>query len=328
MKVVDLHPDELLDKDARGELSESELTRLEAHLARCETCRFERDVRGDFAGELSDEEELSPQALLALTEGMPVPASHDDKIALLPPEPEEPITPEEEALIAKLSLSKRPSKVRRYVRVLLLVAAALMLATGATASGVAARVWSHMSTAFAVEHDDRRRPMTVTLRRPPPATAAGARERCRSSRSPSRPSPSSSCATRRRRPRRLRRWRVIEARRSAALRLGADLTRQPRRSSSKQVRRAAAATTAARSRSTAASRRRSRPLARGALSAYATVGRLLLDRGNPSGALASFDAYQRKGPGPMDEAVHRPGAPPRSSGSAATVRRAPRGVHS
>src|ERR1700761_9405991 len=109
MKVVDLHPDDLLDKDARGELSESELTRLEAHLSRCETCRFEREVRADFASELSDEEELSPQALLALMEGMPVPAA-DDEIALLPPEPEEPITPEEEALIAKLS--KRPNKVR------------------------------------------------------------------------------------------------------------------------------------------------------------------------------------------------------------------------
>jgi hypothetical protein len=53
--VVDLHPDELIDKDARGQLDETERVRLDAHLARCATCRFERQLRVDFADDLSAE---------------------------------------------------------------------------------------------------------------------------------------------------------------------------------------------------------------------------------------------------------------------------------
>ncbi len=53
MSVVDLHPEELLEKDATGELDALERDRLEAHLARCAPCRFERQVRADFVEELS-----------------------------------------------------------------------------------------------------------------------------------------------------------------------------------------------------------------------------------------------------------------------------------
>ncbi|HVU02787.1 MAG TPA: zf-HC2 domain-containing protein [Polyangiaceae bacterium] len=49
MTVVGLHPEELLDKWADGSLSESEESRLEAHVATCAACRFEMDVRADFA---------------------------------------------------------------------------------------------------------------------------------------------------------------------------------------------------------------------------------------------------------------------------------------
>jgi TolA-binding protein len=45
------------------------------------------------------------------------------------------------------------------------------------------------------------------------------------------------------------------------------------------------------------------PQSREADASYATLGRLLLDRGDATGALAAFDAYQAKGPGPLDEAV-------------------------
>lgn len=68
MKIVDLHPEELLDKDARGALSEEERTLLDAHLARCGTCRFERMVRADFALERSEEVGLSAHRLASLVD--------------------------------------------------------------------------------------------------------------------------------------------------------------------------------------------------------------------------------------------------------------------
>lgn len=68
MKVVDLHPEELLDKDARGALSEEERALLQAHLARCETCRFEQAVRADFALERSEGLGLSAHRLALLVD--------------------------------------------------------------------------------------------------------------------------------------------------------------------------------------------------------------------------------------------------------------------
>jgi TolA-binding protein len=48
MESLDLHPEELFDKAARGAASADELARIDAHLASCATCRFERQVRSDF----------------------------------------------------------------------------------------------------------------------------------------------------------------------------------------------------------------------------------------------------------------------------------------
>lgn len=50
MTAPDLHPDELLDRAARGEaLSTQEQSHLDAHLVACPACRFERQARADFA---------------------------------------------------------------------------------------------------------------------------------------------------------------------------------------------------------------------------------------------------------------------------------------
>lgn len=48
MTTLDLHPEELFDKAAAGSLSDSERTYLDSHLAQCEVCRFEQQVRADF----------------------------------------------------------------------------------------------------------------------------------------------------------------------------------------------------------------------------------------------------------------------------------------
>jgi TolA-binding protein len=74
MRGVDLHPEDLLEADARGELSLDERERLEWHLAQCEVCRFERLAREDFRRELERQDEgldisrLLTQALLGETE--------------------------------------------------------------------------------------------------------------------------------------------------------------------------------------------------------------------------------------------------------------------
>jgi len=59
--VVDLHPEELLDREARGELAEDDRRRLTDHLARCAACRFARSVRADFAEELAGPSTATPR---------------------------------------------------------------------------------------------------------------------------------------------------------------------------------------------------------------------------------------------------------------------------
>jgi TolA-binding protein len=45
---MDLHPEELIEREAAGDLSTAERARLDAHLLQCPACRMERRVRGDF----------------------------------------------------------------------------------------------------------------------------------------------------------------------------------------------------------------------------------------------------------------------------------------
>lgn len=53
-KLAQLHPEDLIDKEARGDITEDELVRLEAHVAICSACRAERMMRADFEDEGED----------------------------------------------------------------------------------------------------------------------------------------------------------------------------------------------------------------------------------------------------------------------------------
>lgn len=65
MKTVDLHPEELLEREARGELTPAESDRLRGHLEACNVCRFERLARRDVGAEINRAEEVDVQRLLA-----------------------------------------------------------------------------------------------------------------------------------------------------------------------------------------------------------------------------------------------------------------------
>ena len=55
MSVVDLHPEDLLDRAHRGSLTSVEAERLERHLAQCVACRLEHRSRRDFESFEDDE---------------------------------------------------------------------------------------------------------------------------------------------------------------------------------------------------------------------------------------------------------------------------------
>jgi TolA-binding protein len=126
VSVVDLHPENLLDKEIRGELDAAERQRLEAHLEQCATCRLERRMRADFALEL--ERDSVPPDVAALVESL---ARRPASTGEAPPaDVESPV-----ARPARLAPERGP---RRKI-VLLMAAAALTLVAGAFASTQAGR---------------------------------------------------------------------------------------------------------------------------------------------------------------------------------------------
>jgi hypothetical protein len=114
VSVVDLHPENLLDKEIRGELDGAERQRLEIHLAQCATCRLERQLRADFALDLS--RGSIPPEIASLVESLARRGTEDAPVPV--------------AL---------PRRGRRMKVVLLTVAATLTLVAGAFASTEAGR---------------------------------------------------------------------------------------------------------------------------------------------------------------------------------------------
>ena len=146
MNVVDLHPEELLDKDERGELTADERVRLDAHLDRCAACRAEVVLRADFASELYGlDDEDRPSALLDLVQG----ALAAPRVATVPPAampapmPTPPQARVDESGLDEAVLEPIPGLRRRPRRtaIVLLVAAAVMAASAAGATGLTGRIW-------------------------------------------------------------------------------------------------------------------------------------------------------------------------------------------
>ncbi|MGC4091947.1 MAG: tetratricopeptide repeat protein [Polyangiaceae bacterium] len=111
MSVVDIHPEELLDKSAASALSPSEAQLLKAHLERCEVCRFELSLRADLEEDVASRRISVPPQLLSQ----------------MPPQAAE-------APIA-------PRRLRRWSVAWVAAAAMFVVAAGAFASYAAPGVW-------------------------------------------------------------------------------------------------------------------------------------------------------------------------------------------
>jgi TolA-binding protein len=76
MTPAELHPDDLLERDAAGELSQAEQNQLAAHLLRCTACRLERLARADFRGEADRLYPHGPADAKLLTRVLATPEVH------------------------------------------------------------------------------------------------------------------------------------------------------------------------------------------------------------------------------------------------------------
>jgi TolA-binding protein len=78
MTSMDLHPDDLLDREMRGELTPGERDRLQAHLRQCAVCRVERLARLDFRQESEDDAEADVFAQRLVAALIVPPSLHED----------------------------------------------------------------------------------------------------------------------------------------------------------------------------------------------------------------------------------------------------------
>ena len=270
--VVNLHPEELIERRARGELTSSEQARLDAHLAQCATCRFELTLRDDFADELAAD--VTPSETLSLA-GVAQPRTSSPRAPRAPSSP-----PPEEAPVAPVRLPAR----RRSPKVAwLLVAAAVLAVSAASATGTVRHVWSQ----FVAPQADA--PVSEAPLAAAPAKRPAAHRVWKSGEAAvvapvveAKPLDTVAAAAP---PVVAVRPRVVEG--PGALFDGAN---QARRRGDYDRALTLARDLQARF-----------PASREAHVARATTARLLLDRGDPGGALADFDAYLAHGSGDLGE---------------------------
>jgi TolA-binding protein len=275
-RVVDLHPEALLDRDALGELTAPEEMRLLAHLEVCAACRFERALRRDFAEELASDPTPSERIALA---------------GLSQPEPEIKVERAPEPLAPPVP-PPSPVLLRRATRATpwLVAAAALFAVSVAGATGVGQRAWSHLigpGPAPAAPAEGESATAHATPKRAPHHQAALASTAVTA---PVQAAPSSDVLA----PPLPAQVPAPKSHPAALPSEGASALFQ-------------AATNARRQGSYARAIDLQRelllryPHSREAHVARETMGRLLLDRGDPSGACASFDAYLADGSGELGE---------------------------
>ncbi len=321
MSVIDLHPEELLEREAQGRLSASERDRLGAHLARCATCRFERQLRADFATDLEgDLPELDIAALLS--------AGQVASQVARPAAPEAPAAPGP-ALADRISLEASSSDMRapkpvvtrrrRRTATWLLVAAALCAVSVAGANGVGVRAWSRLVDGAS---DEVTVPSSVHAAAPP-AKAKAAAVRHRPDAPSAAPDPVAEVAPTLAEISPVDTLTAPVASVVPSAPVAASAVRQRVAALSAPPLRVAAADVARDGADPASlfdaandARRHGdygRALAihrelqsrfgqsQEARVARATVGRLLRDRGDSAGALASFDAYLGDAPGALTE---------------------------
>lgn len=129
MSVADLHPEDLLDREVLGVLTASERALLDAHLAQCSACRFERHARVDFNAELGAEPSHDGSLVrIAIERAAQVPM-------VAAPLPENTVAgAAEPARLPAVAPGRRTGRTPRRVASLVLVAATFLLATASFAA--------------------------------------------------------------------------------------------------------------------------------------------------------------------------------------------------
>src|SRR4051794_39879675 len=122
MSVVELHPEELIDKLEAGTLGAAERVRLDAHVAACDVCRFELGLRRDLVDDLG-------------AAGIPAPRAKVPRSG----------RPRRESSIRLKSSFLR--RMRRWATVGGIAAALFILAAASFAAYAARSAWSQRSAA-------------------------------------------------------------------------------------------------------------------------------------------------------------------------------------
>jgi tetratricopeptide (TPR) repeat protein len=139
MSIAELHPEDLLDRAARGVLTGDERARLDEHLRGCAACRLELEMRAEFAMELQAAERAAHAKLLEGALALSGVMHQAREVA-----PDAP--PRVDAL--KKSDTPAPRVKRRAAPkrlTLILVAAALSFAGGALARFPAGRIFANLT---------------------------------------------------------------------------------------------------------------------------------------------------------------------------------------